>query len=66
VGHLGTTPDQHLIALARALDAGNSRQLVAPHFFAFGGVLKTAQWMRALVDGHFELSADDSKLLPLG
>src|ERR1700683_1413370 len=28
VAHLATTPEQHLIALARALDAGSSQQLV--------------------------------------
>jgi methylenetetrahydrofolate reductase (NADPH) len=63
VAHLATTPEQHLFELARALDAGNSQQLVAPHFFAFGGALKTAQWMRALADGQFDISADSSKLL---
>lgn len=64
VAHLATTPEQHLIALARALDAGSSQQLVAPHFFAFGGALKTAQWMRALADGQFDVGADYLKLSP--
>jgi hypothetical protein len=35
---------------------------VAPHFFAFGGVEKTAQWMRALADGQFDVGADYIKL----
>jgi methylenetetrahydrofolate reductase (NADPH) len=64
VAHLATTPEQHLIALARALDAGSSQQLVAPHFFAFGGALKTVQWMRALADGQFDVGADYLKLSP--
>ena len=58
VSQLATTPDQHLIALARAVDAGSSHQSIAPHFFAFGGTLKTAQWLRRLVDGSFEIAAD--------
>lgn len=65
VGHvaqLATTPEQHLLALAQALEGGSSRQLVAPHFFAFGGVQKTAQWMRALAAGQFDLGADHLKL----
>jgi methylenetetrahydrofolate reductase (NADPH) len=62
VAHLATTPDQHLLALAQALEDGGSTQLVAPHFFAFGGVQKTAQWMRALAAGQFDVGADCIKL----
>jgi methylenetetrahydrofolate reductase (NADPH) len=61
--HLATTPDQHLIALARAHDAGRSHQLAAPHFFAFGGTLKTAQWRHQLVAGDFEVDAERNALL---
>jgi methylenetetrahydrofolate reductase (NADPH) len=62
VAHLSTTPEQHLLALAQALEAGTSQQLVAPHFFAFGGVQKTAQWMRDLAAGQFEVGADSIQL----
>jgi methylenetetrahydrofolate reductase (NADPH) len=62
VSQLATTPEQHLLALARALDAGTTRQLVAPHFFVFGGTLKTAQWLRRLVDGEFDVGADGDTL----
>jgi methylenetetrahydrofolate reductase (NADPH) len=63
VSHLATAPEQHLLALARALQAGISPLLGAPHFFAFGGALKTAQWMRRLADGDFEIDAGGDKLL---
>lgn len=63
VSHLATTPDQHLLGLARAHDAGRSQQLVAPHFFAFGGTLKTAQWQHRLAAGDFELDAARNALL---
>jgi hypothetical protein len=63
---LATTPDQHLIALARAHDAGGSQQLVAPHFFSFGGTIKTAEWRRRLLQGDFQIDADQRTLRLLG
>jgi methylenetetrahydrofolate reductase (NADPH) len=66
VSHLATTPDQHLIALARAHDAGRSQQLVAPHFFAFGGTLKTAEWRRRVLEGDFQIDSDKETLRPAG
>jgi methylenetetrahydrofolate reductase (NADPH) len=59
VSQLATTPEQHLLALARAAEGG-SRQLVAPHFFAFGGTLKTVQWLHRLADGDFEIGSDNN------
>jgi methylenetetrahydrofolate reductase (NADPH) len=49
---LAVTPDQHLLALLRT---PLSAQIVAPHFFAFGGALETARWMRQVADGAFEI-----------
>ncbi len=46
------TPDQHLLAL---LAAPPSPQLLAPHFFAFGGALRTAHWMRKVAAGAFDI-----------
>jgi methylenetetrahydrofolate reductase (NADPH) len=62
VAHLASTPEQHLLALAQALESGGSRQLVAPHLFAFGGALKTAQWMRSLAGGQFDVGPGYIKL----
>ena len=47
-----TSPDQHLLAVLRA---PVSTQVVAPHFFAFGGALETARWMRKIAAGAFEV-----------
>jgi methylenetetrahydrofolate reductase (NADPH) len=66
VSQLATTPDQHLIALARAHDAGRSHQLVAPHFFAFGGSMKTTEWRHQLLQGDFQIAADNGSLRPAG
>jgi methylenetetrahydrofolate reductase (NADPH) len=49
---LAVEPDQHLLALMKT---PLSPQLEAPHFFAFGGVLETARWMRALAAGDFDI-----------
>jgi len=47
-----TSPDQHLLAL---LGIAVPPQNVAPHFFAFGGVLETARWMRTVAAGAFDI-----------
>jgi len=52
VADLATTPDQHLLAL---LSAPPAAQIVAPHFFAFGGSVETARWMRKIAGGEFEV-----------
>jgi methylenetetrahydrofolate reductase (NADPH) len=51
---LAVSPDQHLLAL---LTAAASAQIVAPHFFAFGGALETARWMRKIAAGEFDIDA---------
>jgi methylenetetrahydrofolate reductase (NADPH) len=49
-----TSPDQHLLALLRT---PVSAQIVAPHFFAFGGALETARWMQKIAAGAFDIDA---------
>jgi methylenetetrahydrofolate reductase (NADPH) len=56
---LATSPDQHLLALmASPLPA----QIAAPHFFAFGGALETARWMRKVATGAFDIDAAAAQL----
>ena len=57
---LATTPEEMLVGLVGGCDLGPGAQMVHPHVFAFGGALSTARWLRALVDGRFDLS--DGKL----
>ena len=52
---LATTPDRHLLSL---LQTPVSAQIVAPHFFAFGGALETARWMQKIAAGVFEIDAN--------
>lgn len=51
---LAVTPDQHLLA---HLTTAASVQIIAPHFFAFGGALETARWMRKIAAGAFDIDA---------
>jgi methylenetetrahydrofolate reductase (NADPH) len=53
-GDWTTSPDQHLLAL---LGTPVPAQIVAPHFFAFGGALETARWMRTIAAGAFEIDS---------
>jgi methylenetetrahydrofolate reductase (NADPH) len=56
---LATTPDQHLLAL---LASPRSAQITAPHFFAFGGALETARWMRTVAAGAFDIDVGAAQL----
>ena len=53
--HLVTRSDEMLIGVFRAKQGRPDSRIFAPHFFAFGGVLETARWLRAVIEGSFEL-----------
>jgi methylenetetrahydrofolate reductase (NADPH) len=55
--HLVTKSDEMLMGVYRAKQARRDSRIFAPHFFAFGGVLETARWLRAVIEGSFELDA---------
>jgi hypothetical protein len=61
-GDWATSPDQHLLAL---LGAPVSAQIVAPHFFAFGGALETARWIQKIAAGAFEIDTRAAQLRTL-
>jgi methylenetetrahydrofolate reductase (NADPH) len=54
---LTTQVDEMVLAVLAAKQASPDSRIFAPHFFAFGGVLETARWLRAVTDGSFELNA---------
>jgi methylenetetrahydrofolate reductase (NADPH) len=53
--HLVTRSDEMLLAVYGAKQANRDSRIFAPHFFAFGGVLETARWLKAVIAGSFEL-----------
>jgi len=55
--HLVTRSDEMLMGVYRAKQATPDSRIFAPHFFAFGGVLETARWLRAVIEGSFELDS---------
>lgn len=55
--HLVTKADEMLIGVLRAKQGNPVSRIFAPHFFAFGGVLETARWLRSVIAGSFELDS---------
>ncbi|MEP6886164.1 MAG: methylenetetrahydrofolate reductase [Gammaproteobacteria bacterium] len=55
---LAVTPDQHLLGLA---DMAVPAQVLGPHFFAFGGAVETARWIRKIASGAFSIDAKSGK-----
>jgi methylenetetrahydrofolate reductase (NADPH) len=55
--HLVTRADEMLIGVYRAKQSNVDSRIFAPHFFAFGGVLETGRWLRAVIEGSFELDS---------
>jgi len=63
LARLATTPDEMLTGLVRGGAAQGSSRIVQPHFYAFGGVAATARWIRAVIDGRFEINPDGGKFV---
>jgi methylenetetrahydrofolate reductase (NADPH) len=51
------TVDEIFPAIVRLREGALARRIVKPHFFAFGGVMKTVEWLEAVRGGIFELDA---------
>ncbi len=50
-------PDEFITALAKHKAENPASRLARAHFFCFGGVVKTANWVNAVVSGRFELNS---------
>lgn len=63
VAHLlhGAGPDEVLLGVIRGRSAYSGSRLAQPHFYSFGGALATASWLRAVMDGRFDLQSDGAK-----
>ena len=53
--------DEMMLSLLIRQSAYPSTSIVAPHIYAFGGSLGTAKWLRAVIDGRFELASSGTK-----
>ena len=63
IAELATTPEQHVM---RLMQLPTFTRVIAPHFFCFGGVLETAQWINRIVSGHFVIDAEATRFLVEG
>ncbi|MFO7278109.1 MAG: methylenetetrahydrofolate reductase [Pseudomonadota bacterium] len=66
LGHVtGTaaTPDEMLTGIVRGMIQRDTKLLVKPHFFALGGAVATARWMRAVAAGEFDLKPNSDKFV---
>lgn len=61
VAGLAMSPDEMLIGLVQGCASREGTHLAHPHFYAFGGVMATARWLRCVVDGSFELDRSNEK-----
>lgn len=48
-------PDDQIVHFARHRAENPGSRIVKPHFFAFGGVARTARWANSVAQGRFEL-----------
>ncbi len=55
---LATGPDEMLLGLLRGCARHAGSRLLQPHFYSFGGALATADWLRSVMEGEFDLAAD--------
>jgi methylenetetrahydrofolate reductase (NADPH) len=56
---MATTPDQMFIGLCRGRTTYSGSLIMQPHIFAFGGTVITAEWLRKVAEGAFELGRND-------
>ena len=53
-------PDDLIVDFARHRAANPGSRIRCPHFFAFGGVAKSARWANAVRDGRIRLDRQES------
>jgi len=58
---LATSPDEMLVGLVQGCAACADTRLAQPHFYSFGGAVATARWLRAVIDGTFEIPLNGGK-----
>ena len=60
--NLKSSAEEMLLAMTAAREGALAARIVKPHFFAFGGIARTARWLQAVRDGAFELDAEGETL----
>ena len=59
-----SAPDEQLVALAKYRAANPQTLIQGLHFFPFGGLKRTSDWLKKLADGAFDFTADGGLSVP--
>ena len=59
-----SAPDEQLVALAKYRTENPQTLISGLHFFPFGGLKRTSDWLRKLADGQFEFTAEGGLNVP--
>ena len=59
-----SAPDEQLVALAKYKTENPASKITGLHFFPFGGLKRTTDWLKKLADGDFEFTADGGLNVP--
>ncbi len=57
-----SAPDEQLVALASYKKQNPHSPITGLHFFPFGGLKRTSDWLKKLADGEFDFTADGAGL----
>jgi methylenetetrahydrofolate reductase (NADPH) len=57
-----SAPDNQVVDLARHRREHPESPLKGLHFFPFGGLKRTSDWLKKLADGEFEFTSDGAGL----
>lgn len=61
LAHPAVGPDEVLTGVLRESGRHGATNVIAPHFYSFGGAVATARWLRAVIEGNFQTRAADDK-----
>src|SRR5215471_13389785 len=53
-----SAPDEQLVALAKYKTENPQTKITGLHFFPFGGLKRTSDWLKKLADGNFEFTPE--------
>src|SRR4051812_24568306 len=59
-----SAPDEQTVALAKYKSENPQTRIAGLHFFPFGGLKRTADWLKKLADGNFEFTGDGGLDVP--
>ncbi len=60
---LVTSADEMLVRIVQVRQGGLERRFIKPHFFSFGGTLRTVEWLEAVRAGRFDIDALAGRLI---